>query len=88
MTDKDSKYVILWICVLVSAVIIFTGWIFSIKFNFDKINNELGAQNKEKVEEFKKIEESYSDIDQILDQGGEKFDQLIDLVNSEDELVD
>jgi len=39
--EPDSRYLVLWICVIITAGIILTGWGVSMKYNFNKINEEM-----------------------------------------------
>lgn len=70
-----NKYTTLWICVIISAVIILAAWLFAVRYNFERINKELGDENQQAVEAFTEVEEAY-DIGDILKEGEEKFNEL------------
>ncbi len=37
---NDSRYLLLWICVIIAAVIIFGGWIYSLKYSFTEMDKQ------------------------------------------------
>ena len=67
--EPDSKYLTLWICVVVAAGIILFGWAFSMKYSFSKINNEMhssvGKTSDQAAEEMFQMFEA---VDQALKQ--------------------
>lgn len=38
---NESKYLTLWICVIIAAGVIFGGWYVSAKFDFNRTNQEM-----------------------------------------------
>lgn len=39
--EPDSRYLVLWICVIIAAGIILVGWFMAMKYNFNKMNEEM-----------------------------------------------
>ena len=65
--SADSKYLFLWISVFVVATIIFGGWIFSAKYNIDKINRENKEANFSNSDVSVEIESIFKKVEKKLE---------------------
>jgi len=67
---KDSKNLTLWLCVIITALIIFSGWIAATKYNFQKINNQLKESNK--AEQAKQhVDNMIENVNEFIEDGKE-----------------
>jgi len=65
--EPESKYLVMWICVIIAAGIIFTGWIFAMKYNFGQINDKMGRDvNKTADQASQEVEGMFAGIESIL----------------------
>jgi len=64
--NSDSKYVVLWLCVGVAAIIIIAGWIIALKYNFNKMNAEMTAKSQTLEQAENEVKEMFSGIEAIL----------------------
>lgn len=64
--NSDSKYVVLWLCVGIAAVIIVAGWIMALKYNFNKMNAEVNANSKTMEQAENEVKEMFSGIEAVL----------------------
>ena len=77
--EPDSKYLVLWLCVIICAGIIFVGWLFSVKYNFQQINKETAEKvNKTSEQATKEVLDMFDGAGAILKQGDETIQQLKD----------
>ncbi|MBT4722427.1 hypothetical protein HN958_00635 [Candidatus Falkowbacteria bacterium] len=51
------------------------AWLFAVKYNFERINKELGDENQQAVENFIEVEELYN-IENIIDEGKQKIEEI------------
>ncbi len=60
--NNNNHYLTLWICVFIAGLIIFGGWAFSVRYNFNKINREAGSnEKKDIIEEMQNVFGSFKD---------------------------
>jgi len=74
MSEKDpnSKYLTLWLCVIVSAVIIIGGWVMAMKYNFKKISNEMSQSgNRTSEQATSELEQMFAGVQDILNNSAE-----------------
>ena len=83
--EPDTRYLTLWICVIVSAVIIFTGWIFVMKYNFTKINEEMVNQDVTVEKATQEMGEMFDGVKKIMEEQGELLDEVIKKQELEEE---
>jgi len=83
--EPESKYLILWLCVIICAGIIFVGWLISMKYNFDKINRETEKNvNRTNDQAFQEVQEMFEGADKILKQGEEELTIIKELKKDKD----
>ena len=70
MGDKnhDSKYLTLWLCVISAAAVILVGWVYAMKFNLNKISEEMNKSGQTSDQAVKEFQEMVSGVDNILKQ--------------------
>lgn len=66
MEEHGSKYIALWICVLVAAGAIFAGWIYALKFNFKQINQEVQVNSPSTNQAIAEVQEMFDGLNNIL----------------------
>ena len=75
--EPDSKYLILWVCVIICAGIIFVGWFFSVRYNFEKINKETEVKvNKTSEQATQEVLDMFDGAGDILKQGDTEIQNL------------
>jgi len=73
--DVDSKYLVLWLCVFLTAGIIFTGWFVSLRHSFKATNEEMNASVQKSFEQAQNdVNASFGEMQKILDEQGEAID--------------
>ncbi|MFH0779381.1 MAG: hypothetical protein V1928_00805 [Parcubacteria group bacterium] len=66
---NESKYLTLWICVLIAAGVIFGGWFVSAKFDFNRTNLEMKARiNQNPVDPNAEMQSVFDSYDQAIKQ--------------------
>ena len=64
--NQDSRYLIKWICVIVTGAIVFVGWLWVIRHNIDRTNEELsqgvGSMDQMTVEMQKMFNEMSAEL--------------------------
>ncbi len=83
--ESDSRYLTLWLCVIVSAVIIFGGWIFVMKYNFNKINAEMEQESSTMEGAMAQVDDIFQGVSDLLDEQGLAIEKLqeLNVANSE-----
>lgn len=75
--QADSRYLVLWVCVIVCASVILVGWLFSMKYSFNKINEESAKKiNITSQQAQQQVLDMFDGANAILNQGGEQLQQL------------
>lgn len=65
--EPDSRYLVLWICVIITAGIILTGWGVSMKHSFNKINTEMDGNVGQSFEEAEQeVLNVFGDVNNVL----------------------
>jgi flagellar basal body-associated protein FliL len=78
--EPDSRYLILWVSVVLAAGIILVGWYFSVKYNFNKINTEMEQSvNKTQEQAEAEVQEMMEGVDQIIKESNEAAQEIIDI---------
>ncbi|HMB26162.1 MAG TPA: hypothetical protein VKP03_01970 [Patescibacteria group bacterium] len=63
----DSKYLVLWICVILTATVIFAGWFFALKQNFVKINAQMQNEDGRDIEQMEQeLTKTFQGLENIL----------------------
>jgi len=64
--NQDSRYLIMWACVIVTGAIVFVGWLWVVRHNIDQTNAELGqgAGSMEQVTE--EMQKMFGDVSEAL----------------------
>jgi len=71
--EPDSKYLMLWLCVFLTAGIVFVGWFVAIRSNFAKTNAEMnGNVNKTFEEAQQEVMDSFEQVHNFIKQTDEK----------------
>ena len=76
--EPDTRYLTLWICVIISAVIIFTGWIFVMKYNFTKINEEMVNQDVTVEKATQEMGEMFDGVKKIMEEQGSLLEEVLE----------
>lgn len=84
---------VLWVCVAICAAVIFVGWIFSLKYNFNKINEEMQGNGPSTTESaIGEMQEMFDGVDKIIKQGeatmNPDFSAQVEAVQPKDEAVE
>lgn len=75
--EPESKYLTLWICVALVAVLIFAGWIFALKYNFNKINTQMEKDvNKTTDQAFSEVQDMFTGVGEVLSDTEAKLEKL------------
>lgn len=70
---NESKYLTLWICVLIAAGVIFGGWFVSAKFDFNRTNLEMKARiNQNPVDPNAEMRSVFDSYDQAMKRNEEQ----------------
>ncbi|KKQ79850.1 MAG: hypothetical protein UT02_C0022G0006 [Parcubacteria group bacterium GW2011_GWC2_38_7] len=65
--EPESKYLILWLCVFLTAGIIFVGWFVALRQNFSKINGEMtGGTSQTFIDAQQEVLDSFSNVQDII----------------------
>ena len=65
--EPDSRYLVLWVCVIITAGIILTGWGVSMKYNFSKINQEMDVNVGQSFEQAEQeVKDVFEDVNKAL----------------------
>ena len=67
--QADSRYLTLWICVILSAAIIFVGWMFAIRYNFQKIDESAVTKDQAADQASAQVEQMFTGVDKMINQG-------------------
>lgn len=75
--EPESKYLTLWICVALVAALIFAGWIFALKYNFNKINTQMEKDiNKTTNQAFSEVQDMFTGVGEVLSETEAKLEKL------------
>ena len=75
--EPESKYLTLWICVIVVAVLIFAGWIFALKYNFNKINAKMEQDvNKTTDQAYSEVQDMFTGVGEVLSDTQAKLEKI------------
>ncbi len=67
--ESDSKYLILWLCVFLTAGIIFVGWFVSLSHNFKATNAEMNNNVKSTFEEAQQeVWDSFDQLQKVIEE--------------------
>ena len=67
--EPESKYLTLWVCVIIAAVVIFVGWFISLKYNFKKINQEMDQNvNKTTDQAAQEVQAMLDGVNDLINQ--------------------
>jgi len=61
--EQDSRYLVLWLCVFLTAGIIFVGWFIAMRQNFNKINSEMNGNVTQTFEQAQ--QEMFNSFDEV-----------------------
>ncbi|KKR05854.1 MAG: hypothetical protein UT32_C0020G0016 [Parcubacteria group bacterium GW2011_GWC2_39_14] len=66
--EPESKYLVLWLCVFLTAGIIFVGWFISLRTNFNKINAEMNGNVTQTFEQAQQeVFDSFDEVQGVLE---------------------
>ncbi len=74
--DPNAKYLTLWLCVIVSAGIIFSGWLFSVKYNFKKINDQMQNNGATIEKATAEMEDMFAGMNVQLEKASEQLKEV------------
>lgn len=89
--EPDSRYLVLWVCVIIAAGIILVGWFISMRHNFNEINAEMNnnvGQNFEQAEQ--QVLSLFGDVEKTIDdntQGLELTEQQTEAIGTVEDTV-
>ncbi|NQT50342.1 hypothetical protein HQ571_06640 [Candidatus Kuenenbacteria bacterium] len=94
--EPESKYLTLWVCVIIAAVVIFVGWFISLKYNFQKINQEMDQNvNKTTEQAAQEVQDMLDGVNDLISQDdalqegeADTTEKLQDLEKKVEELSD
>lgn len=73
--ETDSKYLVLWLCVFLTAGIIFTGWFVSLRHSFRATNDEMNSNVQKTFEQAQSdVTASFGEVEAFLDQEGKDLE--------------
>lgn len=90
--EPDSRYLVLWICVIIASSIVVVGWLVSMKYSFNKINAEMNdnvGQDFEQAEQ--QVLSIFSDVNDAIrkdTQDLEFTDEQMNVLNKVEEKVE
>ncbi|MEK7158974.1 MAG: hypothetical protein AAB766_00550 [Patescibacteria group bacterium] len=64
--NPESKYLMLWIAVIISAIIIIVGWFYAIKYNMAKISEDMGKSGQTEEQAVKEFNDMVAGIGEIM----------------------
>lgn len=64
--NPESKYLMLWIAVIVSAIIIIVGWFYAVKYNMAKISEDMGKRGQTEEQAAKEFNDMIAGIGEII----------------------
>jgi len=64
--NPESKYLWLWVTVIVSALIIVVGWFYAVKYNMAKISEEMGKSGQTSEQAAKEFNDMVAGIGEII----------------------
>ncbi len=77
--ESDSKYLVLWLCVFLTAGIIFVGWFVTLRANFAKTNSEMDSNvNKTFEEAQQEVMDSFEQVQKFIKQTDEEINMKED----------
>lgn len=74
--SNEKRYLIFWILVIVFAVIIFSGWLVTVKYNFAQINLEMETNSQAATEALEEVEEMFEGVGVIIEKNKDKLEEL------------
>jgi len=67
--EPDSRYLVLWLCVFLTAGIIFVGWFVALRYNFAQTNKEMNGNVKQTFDEAQQqVMDSFDEVGTFLKQ--------------------
>ena len=64
--NPESKYLWLWVTVIVSALIIVVGWFYAVKYNLAKISAEMGKSGQTSEQAAKEFNDMVAGLGEIM----------------------
>lgn len=64
--NPESKYLMLWIAVIISAIIIIVGWFYAVKYNMAKISADMGKRGQTEEQAAKEFNDMIAGIGEII----------------------
>lgn len=66
--EQDSRYLVLWLCVFLTAGIIFVGWFIAMRQNFNKINAEMNGNVSQTFKQAQQeVFDSFDEVQSVLE---------------------
>jgi Tfp pilus assembly protein PilO len=64
--EPDSRYLTLWVCVIISSAIIFVGWFFIMKNNLQRIDDQFSSSDQTMEEAYEQVEGMFAGVKTIM----------------------